>query len=369
MTHWVAHGQHLLHKDGTLGDQIGVLLLAPADRFGIFIASNAEPAVSLGNQLLEPLLTYLVGPEAATPPPAPLPDAVQRAPRFAGSYRSYSRTRGEMSQVRALMPILQSRVIAESDGAIRWQGRQWREVEPLVFRSVDSSHYIVFRENDRGDVVELHAWGAAYERVDWREQTLFQAGILAASVIAFLAYPLSRAIRVRRRRPAQRDPSDRPAPGGRARGCALFVALTNLAFVAGLVASLRDLGAITPLPLPMILLLSLPLASFAATAILPALAARAWREHWWTRGERLGYSTFVVFAVTFMTFLNYWKLLGIRYSTANPRAPGSVQVLHEHHAVRPPLWRCAAFAAARCSPPSRSSRWRSELAPTRRSSR
>jgi hypothetical protein len=291
------------------------MLLAPADKFGIFVASNADPAVSLGNQLLEPLLTYLAGPEPPTPPPPAMPDAVQRAPRFAGSYRSYSRTRDEMSQVRALMPILQSRVIAESDGAIRWRGRRWREVEPLVFRSVDSADYIVYRESGRGDMVELHAWGAAYERVGWREQTLFQAGVLSACVIAFLVYPLSIAVRARRRRSAQPGgPCDLPAPGGRAaRGCALFVALTNLAFVAGLAASLSDLGAITPLPLPMILLLALPLASLAATALLTALAARAWRDHWWTRGERLGYSTFAVFAVTFMTFLNYWKLLGVRY--------------------------------------------------------
>ena len=30
-------------------------------------------------------------------------------------------------------------------------------------------------------------------------------------------------------------------------------------------------------------------------------------------GERLRYSTVVFFAVAFMTFLNYWKLLGLRY--------------------------------------------------------
>ena len=201
MTHWVAHGQHLLHKDGTLGDQVAVMLLAPADRFGIFIASNASPDVSLGNQLLEPLLTYFFGPAAPTPPPAPLPDARARAPRFAGSYRSYSRTRDEMSQLRALMPMLQSRVAAEPDGAIRWNGRRWLEVEPLLFRSVDSPDYIVFRENDHGDIVELDAWGATYERVGWREQAPFHLAVLAICVIAFLAYPLARGLRAIRRRP------------------------------------------------------------------------------------------------------------------------------------------------------------------------
>ena len=211
-----------------------------------------------------------------------------------------------MSRLRALMPMIQSRVIVEADGAIRWQGRRWLEIEPLAFRSADSPDYIVFRENGRGDITELHAWGATYERIGWPEQAPFHLGVLLACAIAFIGYPLSRGIRTLRRRPAQ--------PEGRvARGCAVFVAIANLAFVVGLVANVRDLGAITPLPLSFVLLLSLPLASVAATALLPALAAPAWREQWWTRGERLGYSTFAVFAVAFMTFLNYWKLLGIRY--------------------------------------------------------
>jgi hypothetical protein len=60
-------------------------------------------------------------------------------------------------------------------------------------------------------------------------------------------------------------------------------------------------------------LLSLPLVNVVTTALLPALAAMAWRRHWWTRRERLGYSTFALLAVVFMTFLNYWNLLGVRY--------------------------------------------------------
>ena len=302
--HWFTHGQRLLHHDGTLGDQIGMVMLAPADRFGLFVASNALPGVA--NQVLEPLLTYLVGPTVPVPPPPPLPDALRRAPHVAGTYRDYDHTRHDMSRIRALMPMIQSRVIVESDGAIRWQGRRWLEVEPLVFRSRDTPDYIVFRENRRGAITELHAWGATYERIGWAEQAPFHLSVLLTCVLAFIGYPLSRGLRTLRRRPAQ--------PEGRvARGCAVLVAIVNLVFVVGLVANVRDLGAVTPLPLPSVLLLSLPLASVAATALLPALAARAWQEHWWTRGERLGYSTFAVVAVAFMTFLNYWKPLGIRY--------------------------------------------------------
>ena len=41
LRYWVSHDQQLLHHDGTLGDHVAVLLLAPAHRFGVFVASNA----------------------------------------------------------------------------------------------------------------------------------------------------------------------------------------------------------------------------------------------------------------------------------------------------------------------------------------
>ncbi len=306
--HWFTHGQHLQHHDGTLGDHIGVMVLAPADRFGMFVASNGAPdgRNQVGNQLLEPLLTHLFGPSTPPSPPTPLAASLRRAPQVAGTYRDYHHTRNDMSRLRAMMPMIQSRVTVEPDGAIRWQGRRWLEVEPLVFRSAEGPDHIVFKEDDRGDITALHAWGATYERIGWIEQSPFHLSVLAFCLIAFLAYLLSSAIRVLRRGPAE-------AEGGVARRCAAFVALVNLAFVIGLAPSVRNLGATVPLPLAFVLLLSLPLASLAATALLPAFAVKAWSGKWWTFRERLGYSTFAVLAVTFMTFLNYWKLLGARY--------------------------------------------------------
>ena len=300
---FVSHGLHLLYRGGTLGDQAAMVVLAPADQLGIFVASNSLPG--LGDFLFEPLMTHFAGPAVAPSPAVALPDAAERAPRFAGTYRDYKRTRNEMSQIRALMPMIQSRVIAEPDGAIRWQGRRWLQVEPLVFRRADSPDYVVFRENTRGDVTELHTSGGAYERIGWWEQAPFHLGILGCCVMAFLAYLLSKVWRALRRR-------DAPLPGRAARGAAVFVALANLAFVMGLAIYLRDLGATLPLPLPLVLWLMLPLVSMMVTALLPVFAAKAWREQWWTRAERLGYSALVVCAVTFIVFLNYWKLLGIR---------------------------------------------------------
>jgi hypothetical protein len=99
-----------------------------------------------------------------------------------------------------------------------------------------------------------------------------------------------------------------------ARRFAIVVAVLNILFIAGLPLFFAAVRASTPFSRPVLTLwLSLPIASVAVTALLPGFAATAWRERWWTSGERLRYSTFVVLAVAFMTFLNYWKLLGLRY--------------------------------------------------------
>jgi CubicO group peptidase (beta-lactamase class C family) len=312
--HWFTHGRRLQHHDGTLGDHIAVLVLAPDERLGIFVASNSANH-DIGNQLLEPLLTHLFGPARPAPPaPAVPPDALQRARRFAGTYRDYRHTPDDITRLMALMPMIQSRVTVEPDGAIRWKGHRWVEVEPMVFRSTDrpdysadGPDYIVFRQNDRGTITELHAWGATYERVGWMEQAPFHLSLFACYVITFLGYATSRGLRALRRR-------TKPEAGIVARRFAVMVAVLNILFIAGLPAFFATVRASTPFPRGALTLwLLLPIASVAVTALLPGFAATAWREGWWTRGERFRYSTFVVFAVAFMTFLNYWKLLGLRY--------------------------------------------------------
>lgn len=302
MTHWVTHGQRLLHKDGTLGDQIGVLVLAPASRLGIFAASNALPGVA--NQLLTPLLTHLFGPETGAAPPTPMSVPSGNSNRVAGIYRDFHHTRNDMSRSISLM--LQSRISAEPDGAIRWRSRRWVEVAPLVFTSADGRDTIVFREDASGKIATLHAWGGTYERLGWAEQALFHAAFLAACVVAFLAYPLSQGVARRRRRPISVE-------GRAARRCAIVVAVANLAFIVWLGVSLRGLGASVPLSPVTIIWLSVPLASAALTALLPGFAAVASWEGWWTLRERVSYSAFAVVSVAFMVLLNYWKVLGIRY--------------------------------------------------------
>lgn len=93
----------------------------------------------------------------------------------------------------------------------------------------------------------------------------------------------------------------------------MVVAVANLAFVVWLGMSLRARDASVPLSLVTIIWLSVPLASAALTALLPGFATVAFQEGWWGLRQRMRYTVFAAASVAFMLFLNYWKVLGIRY--------------------------------------------------------
>jgi hypothetical protein len=97
------------------------------------------------------------------------------------------------------------------------------------------------------------------------------------------------------------------------RALGVFVAIANLLFIAGLIGLFRNLGETVPLPTLVTAWLLLPLASVAIVPVLAVCAGQAWYHRWWTRGERVMYTTFVASSLAFLLLLNYWKLLGFRY--------------------------------------------------------
>ena len=292
---WRTHGRTLLHHDGTLDDQVGVLLLDPDSGFGMFAASNSNPGI--GNHLLAPVLDHLYGPESPPSLGAPL-RATGHANEVAGVYLDTNRTRHDLSSGRALMPMLQARVVADGD-AIVFAGRRWLEIEPFVFQAPDGGEPVVFR--GPGAAV-LQTWNATYERLDWTQQSPAQLGLAGACLLVFLGLIAGSARGWRRWR-----------DGGAARACAFFVAVANVAFVMWLGVSLRRLGATTPLPPLDVLFLSLGVAAAIVAVLLPGFAVAAWRSGWWTRGARTAFTVLSVSAVVFAAWLNAWNLLGFRY--------------------------------------------------------
>ena len=294
---WHTHGRRLLHHDGTLGDQVAVMLLDPDNAFGLFVASNANPGI--GNHLLEPVLTHLYSPAPTAPPVVAMADAPD-ARRVAGVYLDSNRTRHDLSRIRALMPMLQSRVTATGKDAVEWGGRRWIEVEPFVFQN--SRDTLVFRHVNGNLLGVMQTWNSTYERIGWAEQRAVHIALLVFCLLGFAVSAVRTARNWRRWR-----------EGGTARACGLFVALANLVFVVWLVVSIRTLGETTPLLLTQTALLSLGMAAAAVATLLPAFTMLAWRERWWTRGGRLSYTVLAACGIVFAAWLDYWKLLGFRY--------------------------------------------------------
>jgi len=294
---WRTHRRVLLHQDGTLDDQVGVILLDPGNAFGLFVASNSNPGI--GNQLLEPVLAHLYGPEPAVPAPAAIRSS-GHAEEVAGVYVDLDRTRHDLSSGRAIMPMLQSRVVAAGD-TIWWAGRQWTEVAPYVFQAPDSAEPLVFRDS-AGAMPVMQTWNTTYERVGWTRQAPVHAVFAAACMLVFVASAVRHLVTRRRWR-----------QGRAAQWLGLAVALANVAFAVWFTVSLRELGSSTPLPALDVAFLTLGVAAAAGAALLPGFAFSAWREGWWTRGSRAAFTLLAVSAVAFAAWLDYWKLLGFRY--------------------------------------------------------
>ena len=213
---WQTHGRRLLHYDGTLDDQVAVMLLDPDNAFGLFVASNANPGI--GNQLLEPVLTHLYAPAPPAPPVIAMAHALD-AQRVAGVYLDSNHTRHDLSRIRMLMPMLQSRVIAAGTDAIERRGRRWIEVEPFVFQN--GPDVLVFRHANGSFLGVMQTWNTTHERIGWSEQTAVHLALLVSCLLVFGASAVKTARNWRRWR-----------EGRTARACGLFVALANLVFFA-----------------------------------------------------------------------------------------------------------------------------------------
>ncbi len=120
---WATHGRLLLHHDGTLGDQVAGDAAGSRQRLrpvrGIERQpGHRQPPARAGAHT--PVRTDAARQRRLSRMPR-APDAR----RVAGVYLDTQRTRHDLSRIRALMPMLQSRVTADDGGAITWDGRRW----------------------------------------------------------------------------------------------------------------------------------------------------------------------------------------------------------------------------------------------------
>jgi hypothetical protein len=158
---------------------------------------GSTPANDFIRGLSTAILEYFL-PETAAEYPAgtPLPDAAERAPRFAGHYRLAGSSQSDLFKVGALLDYADVR--DNGDGTIGIGSRDYVEVEPNVFRSTaEPSFYVVFTENAAGEIEHLAFGGTGtYTKVKWYESFTFQAalaGVIAlVTLVTVVVWPFTR---------------------------------------------------------------------------------------------------------------------------------------------------------------------------------
>lgn len=242
----------------------------------------------------------------------PPDDFASRAGRFTGHYRAIRHSYTKFEKVFGLLggatvAATPKKTLVIPD--IFGESAQYAEVAPAVFREVDGDRTVAFVENGAGQVQGMVGQFAfiPFVKLRWYEAGPFQFTLLGLCVLFFLVALVSAL------RNWKRDKAGPRAARWARRNLGLLGAL-NLAFVVGLAsifaAGLDDL--IFALPRGLYAVLTLPLIGLALTVLAVVLAVRAWRESFWTRGQRLLHTFGVVAAIAFVWFLNFWNLLGYR---------------------------------------------------------
>jgi CubicO group peptidase (beta-lactamase class C family) len=321
---FTANGQPVLVKGGDVGGFSSLLVLLPEQNVGFFASLNAALNLFAGEEPREELLGQFLDQyyPVQEQPISPLASPDLR--RVSGSYRwnRYSRTTME----KALNPIgmLQSYVIANDDDTLTVKSvvplvkaARYTEVEPLLFRQVDGTSCIAFREDEGGRITQMFGTlgeePATFEKVPWYETDRFQLNLIVFLVLAFLsvlAWPVMYLIRRFRRRLAQ-DPRRARV----ARRLAAVLSILNLVFMVGFAAALiQGLTGALPYPPPWFAaLLVIPIFTTVLSTVLLVFAALAWKDRYWSVVGRLHYSLVVMAALVFVWFANYWNLLGFRF--------------------------------------------------------
>jgi len=286
--------------------------MLPERRMGVFIAYNTDTGSAARSEFSPVFFDHFF--------PWPLPkeslipkDKRPTLERFAGSYYAARASATDLTKIQRLMTTVS--MSAGPDGYLvtnaGGQIARWRQTEPLVFAEVDGTRRLVFRENERGEVMDACApvCVSVLQKQTWWEsrpvQLAYLGACLAILALALVGLPIAAVLQRKRAKPA----------GSRlARLNAWLVSLALLAGFAILLAKAQDPGEIVFGSLPG---LNAGLTLWAVGAVLTiALLAwipAAWRSGWWRLTGRISVTLIGLAALGAVIWLHHWNLLGWKY--------------------------------------------------------
>jgi hypothetical protein len=231
---------------------------------------------------------------------------------------TYAQSRASDSDLTKLIKLAGASIGPDADGhlVMRAGGQvtRWRQIEPLVFAQVDGRRRLVFRENDRGEIVDACTSPncvIVMQKQPWFLGTAPQlvwlgvcVAILAAAAIGFpIAAVLQRKIQT-------------PRGASLARFLAWATCLVLVSGLVGTIAGMSDINGTVLFGLPA-RALELGLGLFVVGAVLSAgvagMTLLAWRRQWWHAAGRVCMTLVCMAALGVVAWLHYWNLLGWRY--------------------------------------------------------
>lgn len=228
----------ILHGgDSSLGYS-NIMFILPEENFGMMVSVNTF-APGFGLKLVNDFLDWRYPVKEAAPVTAKK-DAEDRMRWFEGTYTVDYPARNSLSRLRKL--FTQIHVIPDKSGFISIDfppeldlPDKWVEVEPLLFRAVDSEDYLAFLDNEFGRITHLYAGGQYnFSKVAWYQTMEITVIAFCAFTVIFGFICLVWLIRkIRRRRIRSRLPDEYQQNMG------ALISLLNLIFIGGLVLYLR----------------------------------------------------------------------------------------------------------------------------------
>jgi CubicO group peptidase (beta-lactamase class C family) len=315
------NGQHLIGHGGDTAFFHSLLILFPEHDLGVFLSTNSSGGAASVSAFQRAFVDHYY--PKVLPVITPSADFAQRADRFNGSYRMSRMSYTTPEKLAALVAI---NIHADREGltvGVLFNQQRYFEVEPLVFRQVDSDEMLIFREDTHGNITHAFFGSApeiALEKNRWFETPAFNLGLLGVCIALFLSFLCAAPIAffVQRKR-ADRKP---PTTLGRAAQLAAGLeAALSLLLLLGVFLSVLDYSGVISGNVPLTGLMSgnLPLWGWvtAASIIIALLGlglivftVLVWKRRFWGFAGRLHYTMVTLAAIAFVWFMYFWNILG-----------------------------------------------------------
>jgi len=297
------------------------LALLPEQNLGLIVTCNNNPT-SLNDKLVKAFLArYYPVQEKPIPPSQGHPTSPEFIQNLGGTYR-YNRyphhTLEKLAAVFGEAPEVP--VLAGKDGTISIYVLENKavEVEPLFFRTLYSNTSMTFRQDKQGRITYMFLGDSVFgalEKLAWYETKDFQVKLVVFCTLVFLSACVVGSIGWLRSR-TRKQLSKSSKITRLAQFLAVLVSALNLIFLIGIALVVLNTDFwefFFGVPPAAFALLLIPPLTTGLTLGLLVFTVLAWKNQYWSVIKRLQYSLITLAALGFVSFLNYWNLLGFQF--------------------------------------------------------